>query len=183
MAEKEAAKTPWDEYEQNEIIDYIQMEHDAIIDFEKEKLAIQSGCCCYYTINCCSPFFWSDFETKTRAVHLALSNSNIMYLQDKHAVHVQNPCPPCSCCCSCNYREDFKPKIRKLVPYEKITDVEVHESGNNEPIAPCCCTCPPGCNPKSVQVPFSQAFVQTAGSLAVSSRSKASRMPMPSAEG
>jgi len=153
---------PWDDHERSEIIAYIPIDSDAYFAYLQEKLQILEGCC-FALNNFRNPWRWEDQEGQLKSRYLAVSNHNIMYLQTKYPVHKLNPCPPCMCCAKGNYLEDFAPKSRKAIPIEKITDIEVKDAGSNELVKPGC-RCPPACNPISVVVPVSQAFVNTAGS-------------------
>jgi len=155
----------WDEEDRREIVAYIPIGWEACLAYEKEKAQIEDACCCC-VLSDLYPFRWLDAENALKANHLALSNEHVMFLTEKHSVHVLNPCPPCCCCSEGSYREDFKPKTRKLIPFEKITDVEVQEAGSNELVTPtcCCCQCPPSCNPVSVDLPVSKTLISTAGS-------------------
>lgn len=152
----------WTEEEQSEIISYVAIDYDTLVSYQLQKAEIQEGCC-FELVNLCNPWRWEDKEVDARATHLAVSQHNVMYLKEKRSMHVLNPCPPCLCCVPARYRDDYDPKIRKLIPIEKITDIEVHEAGSNELIEPGC-QCPPACNPISIEVPISQAFINTAGS-------------------
>merc|ERR1711908_78755 len=105
-----------------------------------------------------------DLDNSLQAVHLAVSENNVMYLKEKFSKHVLNPCPPCMCCVEAQWREDFEAKVKKMIPLEKITDIEVHESGANELITPGC-MCPPACNPISIEVPVSKTLINTAGGI------------------
>jgi len=151
----------WDSQDRAEIIQHVMMNYESVVNYATEKAEIEEGCC-HSLNNACQPWRWVDMETATQATHLALSADNVMYLKEKHATHVLNPCPPCLCCVSGSYREDFAPKIKKLIPFEKITDIEVHEAGSNELVTPGC-QCPPVFNPISIEVPISKAFINTAG--------------------
>lgn len=153
----QTADSPWEAEERSEIIAYIPIDYESTINFRMEKTETQEGCC-FAINNACAPFRWDDFEAETRATHVAVSDHNVMYLKERYVKHVVVPCPPCACCFEMAYREDFAPRIRKLIPIEKITDVEVHDSGSNELVVPCC-----SCNPVSIEVPITQSFINTAG--------------------
>jgi len=153
----------WDAQELSEIIEHIPFENEGRISYALEKAEIVEGCC-HPVTNFCSPWRWVDFEAEVHSIHLAVSANNVMYLRQKFPKHVLNTCPPCMCCVVGNYRSDYDPKIRKLIPLEKITDIEVHEAGSNELVTPGC-MCPPECNPRSVEVPVSKTMINTAGGL------------------
>lgn len=152
----------WDPHERAEILYYIPIDYRSRLDYLKEKAEISEGLC-FVCVNCQQPWRWEDKGAEIEAEHIALSATNVMYMRQKFAKHALNPCPPCMCCVEGNYREDFEPKVRKLIPYEKITDVEVHEAGSNELVPPGC-HCPPKCNPESIEVPISITHLNTAGS-------------------
>lgn len=164
MAETDRMLTDaaWDEQERSEITDYFKIDVESIMDYQMERTEIAEGCCHVLT-NACAPFRWDDMETKNNAIHLALSRYNVMYMTEKYAVHQPNPCPPCMCCVPGTWREDFQPKLKKMIPLEKITDVEVQEADSNELVPPGC-HCPPQCNPISITVPVSKTSINTAGS-------------------
>lgn len=155
----------WDETERSEIISYVAIDVEAQLKYQMEKAGIMEGCC-FEVNNFLTPFRWIDSEKQARSVHLAVSAQNVMYMTLMYPKHVLNPCPPCCCFNPGSYREDRMPKTRKFIPLEKITDIEVMEAGANELVMPpCCgCTCPPQCNPVSIELPVSKAFVNTAGS-------------------
>lgn len=149
---------PWDAQELSEIIQQIPIDYAAQYNFLVEKAELQEGPC--FSLNdFCAPFRWIDKETEINSTHVAVSEANVMYLVEKYPKHVYVGCPPCSCCCESSYREDYSPKVRKLIPIEKITDIEVHEAGSNELVVPCC-----ACTPVSLEIPISKALVNTAGS-------------------
>jgi len=153
-----AEESPWDEQELREIIKLIPIDYEAKIEFMKTKAEIAEGPC-FALANICNPFRWENQENEINAEHLAVSELNVMYLKEKFPKHVYIGCPPCTCCLESSYREDYDAKVRKLIPIEKITDIEVHEAGSNELVIPCC-----ACTPTSVEVPISKALVNTAGS-------------------
>merc|ERR1711907_715233 len=156
----------WDADDREEIISEIDVERSVIVDFNKKRTEIQEGCCFSLT-DCCNPWRWTDMENRYNAIHLAVTAHHVLYIEQKHSVHQANPCPPCSCCCAGNYQEDFAPKMRKGIPLEKITDIEIADAGSNELVtpAPFCCSCK--FTPESVEIPFSKASVNTAGGLGV----------------
>lgn len=156
-----ASKSPWDEDERADIIAEMQLDTSAIIDFNKKETEIREGLC-FGLANACNPWRWTDLEASYGAIHVALSRTHVMYLSEKYPVHALNPCPPCMCCVAANYKEDFAPKTRKTIPFEKITDIEVSEAGANRLIQPGC-MCPPQFNPISLEIPFSSSAVNTAG--------------------
>ena len=138
-------KDAWDEQEQREILAYFQIDVETCMQYQKEKQEIFEGCC-FGLNDTCQPWRWTDAASAREAQHLAVSAHNVMFLSTKHSVHTLNPCPPCMCCNRDNYIEDFAPKTRKMIPIEKITDIELLEAGSNELVPPGC-HCPPKCNP------------------------------------
>eukprot|EP00746_Dinoflagellata_sp_MGD_P022625 gnl/MRDRNA2_/MRDRNA2_152927_c0_seq1.p1 gnl/MRDRNA2_/MRDRNA2_152927_c0~~gnl/MRDRNA2_/MRDRNA2_152927_c0_seq1.p1 ORF type:complete len:278 (+),score=52.63 gnl/MRDRNA2_/MRDRNA2_152927_c0_seq1:72-905(+) len=167
MAEEPLVDEAWDVHERDEIIAYIPLDPDSRMSFHKRSAEIQEGCC-FEINNFYAPFRWKDFEAEFNAAHLAVSNSNVMYLLEKHGKHVVNPCPPCMCCFEFNWSEDYGARIRKLIPLEKITDIEVQEAGSNELLTPGCICFPPNCckcNPESLESLFSKSAINTAGSI------------------
>merc|ERR1740138_308478 len=96
----------WDDHERAEIIAYIPIDNESRMSYAMEKAEISEGCCFHYN-NCQNPFRWEDLEADYYAVHLAVSQHNVMYMKERVAKHVLNPCPPCTCCIKGNYREDF----------------------------------------------------------------------------
>jgi len=127
--------SPWDAQEESEIIAHIPIDYESCISYAQEKAGIQEGLCFDFN-KTWAPYRWEDLEVGTRAAHLAVSEYNVMYVKEKYANHKLNPCPPCCCCNKAMHKEDFEPKVRKLIPFQKITDIEVHEAGSNELVSP-----------------------------------------------
>lgn len=158
------AASPWDENDQNEIVEYVAIDSESCLNYYKQRAQESEGFC-FDVNNLLQPWRWRDQKAALDARFLAVSNHHVMYAETKYSQHVLNPCPPCCCCLEANYKEDISPKTRKMIPFEKITDVEVEEAGSNELVAPsnCCCYCPPRCNPVAIEIPVSKTMVNTAG--------------------
>lgn len=99
---------------------------DEIEDFET-KVAwvslLSIPCIWPLSLACCGPcFLQQNVEWRTRAQHVALTEDGIKYVTDRH---------PTMCGLSCTDAG----KVSKTVPYDKITDCDVHEPAGMA----CCC--------------------------------------------
>ena len=109
------------------VIQVFEFDYDSIVDF---KLSVEKNnwiCCFCIGIPCCP--FWHmceqyNIEDDIRCQHLAVTQDGILYVKERHKA-------------GCRGGGEEKGKVKKTVPFDKITDCDLEEPFGAE--GPNCC--------------------------------------------